>query len=80
MHYCNIFILLACFLGDATRMSLLHLVHGAIRHRHEEHVGLSETEEGNKVKIGYFYHPRLNDFSEGKALPFYWFLLLPSKE
>ena len=51
-------------------MSLLHLVHGAIRHRHEEHVGLSETEEGNKVKIGYFYHPRLNDFSEGKALPF----------
>ena len=72
MQFCNIFILLACF-PQETQLEcpvLLDLGHGTIRHRHEERVGLSETEEGSKVKIGYFYHPRLNDFSEGKTLPF----------
>jgi len=39
---------------------LVDLDHGTIRHRHEE---VNEAEKGSK-KIGYFYHPKLNDFSE----------------
>lgn len=41
---------------------LVDLGHGTIRHRHEEIV--REDERSKEVKIGYFYHPRLNDFSE----------------
>ena len=42
---------------------LVDLGHGTIRHRHEEIV--KEDEKSKQIKIGYFYHPRLNDFSEG---------------
>lgn len=41
---------------------LVDLDHGTVRHRHEERD--NNEEEEDKVKIGYFYHPRLNDFSE----------------
>jgi hypothetical protein len=42
---------------------LVDLDHGTIRHRHEE---VNEA-DGTK-KIGYFYHPKLNDFSEDAIL------------
>lgn len=38
---------------------LVDLDHGTIRHRHEE-----ITSDTGPKKIGYFYHPKLNDFSE----------------
>lgn len=43
---------------------LVDLDHGTIRHRQEE---TNEGGEGSK-KIGYFYHPKLNDFSEDAIL------------
>jgi len=42
---------------------LVDLDHGTIRHRHEE----VNEDEGAK-RIGYFYHPKLNDFSEDAIL------------
>ena len=50
---------------------LVDLSHGTIRHRHEEIV--KNDENSKQVKIGYFYHPRLNDFSEGNLNFFYGF-------
>lgn len=47
---------------------LVDLDHGTVRHRHEERD--NNEEEEDKVKIGYFYHPRLNDFSEGTIVYF----------
>jgi len=43
---------------------LLDLKHGTIRHRHEERLNDIENEKAKMIQIGYFYHPRLNDFSE----------------
>jgi len=47
---------------------LVDLRHGTIRHRHEEIV--KEDEKSKEVKIGYFYHPRLNDFSEDAIMTY----------
>ncbi|XP_065657915.1 uncharacterized protein LOC100211598 isoform X2 [Hydra vulgaris] len=45
---------------------LVDFGHGTIRHRHiEASLALQSEESHNKkVKLGYFYHPRLSDFSE----------------
>jgi len=49
---------------------LVDLEHGTIRHRHEdrlldEHNLHNSTENTNApIKVGYFYHPKLTDFSE----------------
>jgi len=45
---------------------LVDLDHGTIRHRQEE-TDKGGNEESNK-KVGYFYHPKLNDFSEDAIL------------
>jgi hypothetical protein len=47
---------------------LVDLSHGTIRHRHEEIV--REDEKSKQVKIGYFYHPRMNDFSEDATMTY----------
>jgi hypothetical protein len=44
--------------------ALLELGHGTIRYRLPDEKTL---EQDNKVKTGYFYHPRLDDYSEGKC-------------
>ena len=47
----------------------MDLQHGTIRHRHEERITPGDNDENfpSKAKVGYFYHPRLNDFSEGNV-------------
>lgn len=47
--------------------SLLDLGHGTIRHRH---IRLNEeiSEKPTSIKTGYFYHPKLEDYSEGKRV------------
>ena len=50
--------------------ALIDLHHGTIRYRLPDEKRKQENEsEGQqtKVKTGYFYHPRLDDFSEGTA-------------
>ena len=42
--------------------ALIDLGHGTVRYRHPDEKG---EQDNNKVKTGYFYHPRLDDFSEG---------------
>jgi len=42
---------------------LVDLDHGTIRHRHEEKLR-DENNVEKPTKVGYFYHPKLNDFSE----------------
>ena len=42
--------------------ALIDLSHGTVRYRHPDE---KRGEENAHVKTGYFYHPRLDDFSEG---------------
>ena len=42
--------------------ALIDLQHGTVRYRLPDE---NRDEEGSTVKTGYFYHPRLDDFSEG---------------
>merc|ERR1712096_179338 len=52
---------------------LVDLDHGTIRHRHEEHALPGDNQgsgQENTTKIGYFYHPRLNDFSEDALMTY----------
>lgn len=43
--------------------ALIDLGHGTVRYRLPDE---KREQENTKVKTGYFYHPRLDDFSEGK--------------
>lgn len=42
--------------------ALIDLGHGTVRYRLPDE---KREHENTKVKTGYFYHPRLDDFSEG---------------
>ena len=42
--------------------ALIDLGHGTVRYRLPDE---KREQENIKVKTGYFYHPRLDDFSEG---------------
>lgn len=42
--------------------ALIDLGHGTVRYRHPDE---KREKDNTKVKTGYFYHPRLDDFSEG---------------
>ena len=42
--------------------ALIDLGHGTVRYRLPDE---KREQENMKVKTGYFYHPRLDDFSEG---------------
>ena len=44
--------------------ALIDLNHGTVRYRHPDE---KREEDNAHVKTGYFYHPRLDDFSEGIA-------------
>ena len=44
--------------------ALIDLGHGTVRYRMPDE---KRERENTKVKTGYFYHPRLDDFSEGKV-------------
>ena len=43
--------------------ALIDLGHGTVRYRLPDE---KREQENTKVKTGYFYHPRLDDFSEGE--------------
>lgn len=45
--------------------ALIDLGHGTVRYRHPDEKRVAE-QENTKVKTGYFYHPCLDDFSEGE--------------
>lgn len=45
--------------------ALIDLGHGTVRYRLPDE---NREQENTKVKTGYFYHPRLDDFSEGKYM------------
>lgn len=49
--------------------ALIDLGHGTVRYRLPDE---KREQENMKVKTGYFYHPRLDDFSEGMT-PIYRF-------
>ena len=42
--------------------ALIDLGHGTVRYRHPDE---KREKDNTKVKTGYLYHPRLDDFSEG---------------
>ena len=42
--------------------ALIDLNHGTVRYRHPDE---KREQDNTKIKTGYFYHPRLDDFSEG---------------
>lgn len=43
--------------------ALIDLGHGTVRYRHPDE---KREQDNTEVKTGYFYHPRLDDFSEGR--------------
>ena len=45
--------------------ALIDLSHGTVRYRHPDE---KRGQDNAKIKTGYFYHPRLDDFSEGTCM------------